>query len=78
MSDNDAKLRGRFKAAVANLPLMQREIFLAHRVGGLSYTEIARVLGLSEREVERQFARAMYKLMKQMNGHRLSWWERCF
>jgi len=30
------------------------------------------------REVERQMARAMYKLVKQMEGGRLSWWERWF
>ena len=68
----------RLRAAVANLPRRQREIFLAHRLDDLSYLDIAGSMGLSVRRVERQIARAIYKIAKQMDGQRLSWWERLF
>jgi RNA polymerase sigma-70 factor (ECF subfamily) len=79
MSDlADSELMRRLEAAVATLPPKQREIFLAHRLDDLSYAEIASRTGLSVRQVERQMARAIYKLCKQMDGHPLSWWERWF
>jgi hypothetical protein len=33
---------------------------------------------MTVREVERQMARAMDKLVRQMEGRPLSWWERWF
>jgi RNA polymerase sigma-70 factor (ECF subfamily) len=79
MSDNvDADLLRRLEEAVASMPRKQREIFLAHRLDEMSYAEIARRTGLTVRQVERQMARAIYKLCKQMDGHPLSWWERWF
>lgn len=39
-------------AAVASLPARSREIFLLHRVNGLSYAEIAETLGISRKTVE--------------------------
>lgn len=79
MSDNlDADLLRRLEDAVAGMPRKQREIFLAHRLDDMSYAEIARRTGLSVRQVERQMARAFYKLYKQMDGHPLSRWERWF
>jgi hypothetical protein len=30
------------------------------------------------RQVERHMARALYKLAKQLDGRKLSWWERRF
>jgi RNA polymerase sigma-70 factor (ECF subfamily) len=79
MSDEiDADLRRKLEEAVAAMPRKQREIFLAHRLHGLSYVEIASRTGLSVRQVERHMARAIYKLAKQMDGHPLSWRERWF
>jgi RNA polymerase sigma-70 factor (ECF subfamily) len=79
MSDNvDADLLRRLEEAVASMPRKQREIFLAHRLDEMSYAEIARRTGLTVRQVERQMARAITKLCKQMDGHPLSWWERWF
>jgi RNA polymerase sigma-70 factor (ECF subfamily) len=77
-SNVDADFKCRFEEALAAMPRKQREIFLAHRVDELSYTEIAQLRDISVREVERQFARAMYKLVKQMEGEPLRWWERWF
>jgi RNA polymerase sigma-70 factor (ECF subfamily) len=79
MSDEvDPELLRRLEETVEALPRKQREIFLAHRLDGISYAEIARRTGLSVREVERQMASAIYKLCKQMDGQPLSWWEGWF
>ena len=51
---------------------------MAHRLDGMSYGEIARRTGLTVRQVERHMARALYKLDKQLQGRKLSWWERRF
>jgi RNA polymerase sigma-70 factor (ECF subfamily) len=79
MSDTpDPELLRRMEIAIMNMPKKQRDIFLAHRVHGLSYGEIAHRTGLTVRQVQRHMARALYKLSKQMDGERLSWWERRF
>jgi len=79
MSDKpNAEMLRRLEEAVAAMPRKQRQIFLAHRLDAMSYAAIARRTGLSVRQVERQMARAIYKLCKQMDGHPLSWWERWF
>lgn len=78
MSEDDADLRRRYRAAFANLPWMQREIFRMHRLEGLAYREIAWLLNVSERCVERQMSRAITKIAKQMDGQKLSWRERLF
>jgi RNA polymerase sigma-70 factor (ECF subfamily) len=79
MSDtSDRDQQRRMQEALGKLPKVQREIFLAHRVDDLSYREIARRTGLTPRQVERHMAGAIYKLVKQMDGGKLSWWERWF
>jgi RNA polymerase sigma-70 factor (ECF subfamily) len=79
MSDKpDPQLVRRLEDAVSAMPRKQREIFLAHRLDEMSYAEIASHTGLSVRQVERQMAKAIYKLCKQMDGEPLSWWERWF
>ncbi len=79
MSDTPGpELQRRMEAAIMKLPKRQREIFLAHRVHDLPFDEIARLTGLNVGEVERQMAKAIYKLGKQMDGRKLSWWERWF
>jgi RNA polymerase sigma factor (sigma-70 family) len=67
-----------YRAAFDNLPWVQREIFRLHAVEDYSYEEIAFLLRTNVLTVERQMARAIYKLSKQMEGHPLSWWERWF
>lgn len=79
MSDTpDPEFLRRLEDAMSNLPRLQREIFMAHRLDDMSYEEIARRTGLTVRQVERHMARALYKLAKQMDRRKLSWWERWF
>lgn len=51
-------------AAVAALPPRRREIFQLARVEGLTYREIAEVLGLSQQTVANQMSRALTSLHK--------------
>jgi RNA polymerase sigma-70 factor (ECF subfamily) len=74
----DSDLLRRIEAATMNLPRREREIFMNHRMHNLSYCEIAERTGLTVRQVERHMAKALYKLTKQMDGRKLSWWERWF
>ena len=79
MSDTpDPDLLRRLEEAMLNIPKLQREIFMAHRLDAMSYSEIARRTGLTVRQVERHMARALYKLDKQLQGRKLNWWERRF
>lgn len=79
MSDHlDEETRSRYRAAIANLPWLQRQVFELSRFEDLSYAEIGVLLGLSPRYIERQFAKALYKIGKQVDGEKLSWWERLF
>jgi len=73
----DEKLR-RVEEAARNMPRLQREIFMAHRLDDLSYEEIARRTGLSVRQVERHIARAIYKMTVSLKGRKLRWWERWY
>jgi RNA polymerase sigma-70 factor (ECF subfamily) len=79
MSDTpDPELLRRLDDAMRNIPKLQREIFMAHRLDHMPYGEIARRTGLTVRQVERHMARALYKLTKQLDGRKLSLWERWF
>lgn len=78
MSDYLEETRRKYRAAIANLPWLQREVFELSRLHDLSYAEIGVLMGLSPRYIERQFAKALYKIGKQIDGEKLSWWERLF
>ena len=79
MSDtHDPEVLRRLQQAIRNLPRRQREIFLACCRDGLPYGEIAARTGLTARQVERHIANAIYKLDKQLERRKLSWWERWF
>jgi len=52
----------RLEAAVGKLKPRTREIFLAHRIEGLSYAEIAVRCGLSVKGVEKQMSKAIAKI----------------
>jgi RNA polymerase sigma factor (sigma-70 family) len=73
---DDAEELRQLAEAVARLPRRQRELLLAIRMTDLGYDEIGARFGLTPRQVERQFARALYKVSRQVAGERLRWWER--
>ena len=47
-----------------------REIFMAHRLDGLTYAQIAERTGLSIKGVEKQMSRAMAQLLRHAGGER--------
>ena len=53
----------RIERALWRLDRTTREIFLAHRLDDMSYTEIAERTGLSVPEVEHRMAKAMRRLL---------------
>ena len=52
----------RLEAALTTLKPKTREIFLMHRLDGLSYAEIAEARNMSIKGVEKQIAKALYLL----------------
>lgn len=62
--------------AMLSLPRMTREVFLAHRLDGSSYAEIARATGLTVRQVERHMANALLRLSRFMDGDERTPWRR--
>jgi len=56
------QLRDQYRAAVAALPNRTREVFLLHRVEGVTYKEIATRLGISVRTVEWHVAEAIVRI----------------
>jgi RNA polymerase sigma factor (sigma-70 family) len=52
----------RLEAAMLELPQATREIFMAHRLEGLTYIEIADRTGLTAKQVEKAIARALVEL----------------
>lgn len=74
----DPETAHRYRKAISKLPWLQRKIFELSRFEDLSYAEIGLLMRLSPRYIERQFAKALYKIGKQIDGEKLSWWERLF
>lgn len=54
--------------AISELPPRARQIFVLHRVDGLSYSEIARLEGISVSAVEKNMARALSHLATRLVG----------
>lgn len=76
----DPELLARIEAAVQALPRERREVFLALRVEGKTYAEIAQATGLTVAEVERHVARAIAHIDRHLQRDEASprppWWRR--
>ncbi|MES2136667.1 MAG: sigma-70 region 4 domain-containing protein [Pseudomonadota bacterium] len=68
--------REKLEAAFAKLPPFTRNVFLAHRLDDLSYTEIATIAGVSVRRIEREMARAIVAIDRALSEQptRSQWW----
>lgn len=64
MQEFDQKLQ----ATLARIPEGAREVFLMNRIDGLKYREIADMLGLSMKAVEKRMSRALAILRDEING----------
>jgi len=58
------------RQAIGRLPDRCRLVFTLHREQGLTYSEVAEVLGISPRTVEVQIGRALKSLRKGLASHR--------
>ncbi|MCE4554021.1 RNA polymerase sigma factor [Roseateles cellulosilyticus] len=58
----------RLSVGISRLPDRTREIFLAHRVDGLSQVEIAKLYGLNTTSVHHHIAKATLRLTSWMDG----------
>jgi RNA polymerase sigma factor (sigma-70 family) len=70
-SDEVVEARQRLKhveEAIAQLPARCREIFLMHRIEGMSYSQIAKGVGISVSAVEKHIARACLSIDAYVNG----------
>lgn len=64
----DARRRlDRLRAAVLELPERTRQIFVLHRIDGLTYGEVAARLGISESSVQKHLAKALRHVMRRTN-----------
>lgn len=57
----------RLEAAMMRLRPRTREIFMAHRIDGLTYAEIAERTGLTVKGVEKQMSKALAQLDRMLN-----------
>jgi RNA polymerase sigma-70 factor (ECF subfamily) len=64
LADRDALAR--LNVAVGRLNRRTRQVFLLHRVEGLSYAEIAGEMGMSVKGVKKQMAKALYLLRREV------------
>jgi RNA polymerase sigma-70 factor (ECF subfamily) len=56
------------RAAVAELPLRTRQVFVLTRIETLTYREAAKRLGISESSVSKHLAQALRHVMKRIDG----------
>lgn len=60
----EAEFRARLEQALAGLPEKNREVFLLHRVEGMKYKDIALLLNISVKAVEKRMHGALLELRK--------------
>jgi RNA polymerase sigma factor (sigma-70 family) len=58
----------RIDAALATVKPKTREIFMLHRLDGLSYAEIATIKGMSVKGVEKQIAKALTTIRRRLDS----------
>ena len=63
---HDERLLNRIWGLVAEMPERRRAVFVLHRAHGLSYREIAEVLGISRKTVENHMGLALSDIREQV------------
>lgn len=58
------EFRLKLEEAISDLPEGQREVFLMNRIDGLKYREIADLLGISQKAIEKRMSQALLQLRK--------------
>lgn len=58
------EFKSKINIAISQLPERQREVFLMNRIDGLKYREIADLLEISQKAVEKRMSQALMQLRK--------------
>lgn len=58
----EQEFKSKLKNAIENLTEAEREVFLLNRIDGKKYREIAELLGISQKAVEKRMSSALKKL----------------
>jgi RNA polymerase sigma-70 factor (family 1) len=66
----EEQFKVKLQKAIANLSEAQRTAFLLHRIDGKKYHEIAEILGISIKAVEKRIHIALVELRKEIEGFR--------
>jgi len=64
----EEEFKGKLKKAIADLTIGERAVFLMNRIDGKKYREIAEMLELSQKAVEKRMSSALKKLRTKING----------
>lgn len=64
----EKEYKKQLQEAIANLTEAQREVFLLNRIDGKKYREIAEMLDISEKAVEKRMMGALKKLRAQLDN----------
>ena len=65
----DAQWRTLLHQAIAELPPRCRDVFMLHKLRGLSYREIAQLLDISESAVEKHIIKGLQHCRKRLGKH---------
>ena len=63
-----SEFKAELEKAIERLPDKQREVFLMHRLDGYKYKEIANLLKISQKAVEKRMSQALVTLRKLCNN----------
>ena len=64
----EEEFKARLKRAIENLTAGEREVFLMNRIDGKKYREIAEMLTISQKAVEKRMSSALKKLRTKIDG----------
>jgi RNA polymerase sigma-70 factor (ECF subfamily) len=64
----EEEFKAKLKRAIEDLTAGEREVFLMNRIDGKKYREIAELLSLSQKAVEKRMSSALKKLRSKING----------
>jgi len=64
----EEEFKDKLKNAIAGLTESEREVFLMNRIDGKKYREIAEILEISQKAVEKRMSSALKKLRNKIDG----------
>lgn len=73
-AEPDEESLDRMRRALAKMKPIQREIFLRCAADGLTYSQVAKRLGISAEKVQHHLADALYNLDRLMEREERPWW----